>query len=299
MIKSAFSLTFNGKVLNNNQKDLDFDRTIYQVTTTTNGHGSINASPTSGIAGSQVTLSNTASAGYTFSGYSITGATLTGNKFTLNDDVTARANFIENPHILSNLGTAEYIDSGQDRRTFAYFNLPSTISYNYVDYCCDVRFSSTTAGSMEGTGANFEIGKNDKTQWYAIISKVNDNKKVGFCGVRYPYLTTVTGFSARPGQNITSFVQPAGNTATITYYSSPLLTYNNYTHYKIMFDRSGKKGYVYLGPNTLVGCALLNGDPFSGMERVELDGRYDSRMYMKNIKIAGFTTKEGAEAWVG
>lgn len=93
MINSAFSLAFNGSALLSNQNELKWDRTVYQVTTSTDGHGSITASPRSGFSGTQVTLSNTPNANYGFQGYSITGATLTGNKFTLNNDVTARATF--------------------------------------------------------------------------------------------------------------------------------------------------------------------------------------------------------------
>ena len=66
---------------------------VYEVTTTTDGHGSITASPISGYSGTIVTLSNTPNTNYGFSGYSITGATLTGNQFTLNNDVTAKAWF--------------------------------------------------------------------------------------------------------------------------------------------------------------------------------------------------------------
>ena len=68
--------------------------TAKNVTTTTDGHGTITASPKSGFIGTQVTLTNTPNANYGFSGYSITGATLTGNKFNLTgSNVTAKATF--------------------------------------------------------------------------------------------------------------------------------------------------------------------------------------------------------------
>ena len=107
MINSAFSLAFNGSALLSNQNEMKWDRAIYQVTTSTDGHGSITASPRSGFSGTQVTLSNTPNANYGFQGYSVTGATLTGNKFTLNNDVTARATFSAVPHY-----TAQTFDSG-------------------------------------------------------------------------------------------------------------------------------------------------------------------------------------------
>lgn len=93
MITSGFSLGFNGKSLLNNSKEMLWQRNIYQVTTSTDGHGSITASPMSGFSGTTVSLSNTPNANYGFKNYSLTGATLTGNQFIMNNDVTAMANF--------------------------------------------------------------------------------------------------------------------------------------------------------------------------------------------------------------
>lgn len=73
--------------------------TAKNVTTATDGHGTITASPKSGFTGTVVTLSNTPNTYYNFTNYSITGANLTGNKFTLTgSDVTAKANFSSVPH---------------------------------------------------------------------------------------------------------------------------------------------------------------------------------------------------------
>ena len=85
MITSGFSLSFNGSALLSNQKEMIWNKSIFQVTTSTDGHGTMTASPMSGFSGTNVTLSNTPNANYGFQGYSVTGATLTGNKFTLNN----------------------------------------------------------------------------------------------------------------------------------------------------------------------------------------------------------------------
>lgn len=97
MIQSSYSLSFNGKALLENSKEMLWNRNIFTVTTSTDGHGSITASPMSGFSGTTVSLSNTPNANYDFTGYSVTGATLTGNQFTLNNDVTARAGFVHEP----------------------------------------------------------------------------------------------------------------------------------------------------------------------------------------------------------
>lgn len=104
MILDPYSLAFNGKTLlcPDSEHELLHNRSIFQVTTSTDGHGSITAAPVSGYSGTTVTLSNTPSTNYTFQNYAVTGANLTGNQFTLTgSDVTARANFVHTPEYTS------------------------------------------------------------------------------------------------------------------------------------------------------------------------------------------------------
>lgn len=90
------TLTGNNFVINNDVTAKANYETAKNLTLQTDGHGSIAANRTSGFIGDQVTLSNTANSGYTFTGYSITGAILTGNKFNfIGNDVIAKANFID------------------------------------------------------------------------------------------------------------------------------------------------------------------------------------------------------------
>lgn len=135
MINSAFSLAFNGSALLSNQKEMIWNKSIFQVTTSTDGHGSITASPMSGFSGTQVTLSNTPNANYGFQGYSVTGATLTGNKFTLNNDVTARATFNQTGTIYYTNNNSYSIMSTQvsDPPSSRTINMNvHTVPYNYA-----------------------------------------------------------------------------------------------------------------------------------------------------------------------
>lgn len=93
MITSGFSLAFNGKALLNNSKEMLWNRNIFTVTTSTDGNGTMTASPMSGFSGTTVSLSNTPNAGYNFVNYDLTGATITGNQFIMNNDVTAKVNY--------------------------------------------------------------------------------------------------------------------------------------------------------------------------------------------------------------
>lgn len=133
MITSGFSLAFNNKALLNNSNEMFWQRNIYQVTTSTNGNGTMTASPMSGFSGTVVTLSNTPNANYSFAGYSVTGATLTGDQFTLNNDVTAKANFKSYELIYSSnaetAGTAIYHN----------FNVSVPSGYPYVAARFDIK----------------------------------------------------------------------------------------------------------------------------------------------------------------
>ena len=119
MIHDNFVLSFNGKNLLKNDKEMNWERNICQVTTSTDGHGSITASPMSGYQGTTVSLSNTPNAGYNFVNYDLTGATLTGNQFIMNNDVTAKANFVHEPvrvplsGVLSQVPTLIVYDNGR------------------------------------------------------------------------------------------------------------------------------------------------------------------------------------------
>lgn len=136
-----------------------FDR-IYKVTTKTNGHGQLVASPTSGINGTTVGLTATPSSHYSFNQYSITGATLTSNNFNINgSDITVSANFVEDPKYTVTLST-----SGQGKvtanKTTGYvgdiITLSNTASANYafVNY-------SITGATL--TGNKFAMGNSNVT----------------------------------------------------------------------------------------------------------------------------------------
>ena len=173
MITSGFSLAFNGKNLLENSKEMLWQRNIYQVTTSTDGHGTMTASPQSGFAGTQVTLSNTPNANYGFSGYSITGATLTGSNFKFTgSNVTAKAWFSAVPHY-----TGESFDYGTPfQGTTAFTGLYEAgdryvYSFNEVSkvsYTNDVRWEvlpppqytsvwTNTAVNLEFTGNIFAL----------------------------------------------------------------------------------------------------------------------------------------------
>lgn len=113
--------------------------TAKNVTTATNGHGTVTATPKSGFIGTQVTLTNTPNTDYSFKGYSITGAELTGNQFILTgSDVTVMANF-NNYEII-------YESTAETAATAIYHNFTANIpdGYTYVA----IRFDAKDGGGI-------------------------------------------------------------------------------------------------------------------------------------------------------
>lgn len=158
MITSSFSLSYNGKALLNNSNEMEWQRNIYQVTTSTDGHGTMTASPMSGFSGSNIVLSNTPIGHYGFSGYSITGATLTGNQFTLNNDVTAYAGFSAIPYnvTLQTNGNGSIAASKMTGNTDDTITLSTTANTNYY-----LNNYSITGATL--TGNQFKIQASDVT----------------------------------------------------------------------------------------------------------------------------------------
>lgn len=80
----------------------------YSVTVTTDGNGTASASPTSGIAGTVVSLSATPGSGYRFGYWSVIsgGISISNNRFTIgNSDITVKAIFEKLPPTISLPGT--------------------------------------------------------------------------------------------------------------------------------------------------------------------------------------------------
>lgn len=118
--------------------------TYYVTTSGTNG--TVVANPSSGITGTEVTLSNTPDSGYEFDSYTITGATLKNtNQFDIgNTDVNVIGNFIQSRPPVPEDGVligdviwskfyVDYSISGVNpRKTYTYHN-KSIAFYAYND----------------------------------------------------------------------------------------------------------------------------------------------------------------------
>ena len=212
MITSGFSLAFNGKALLNNSKEMLWQRDIYQVTTSTDGHGSITASPMSGYQGTTVSLSNTPNSGYIFSSYDITGATLTGSNFKFTgSDVTVKAWFRDlNTAVIGGrtyrtvtingvTWLAENLDYGSSG--VYYNNDESTYGWNGLKYGKLYTWDEAVAAANEISGWHLATA----AEWDALAEAVGGSNIAG------TKLKSTTGWSSGNGTDDFGFAAfPAG-----------------------------------------------------------------------------------------
>lgn len=162
--------------------------TIYQIYTS-GTNGSVAALPTSGISGTEVTLSNTPDTGYQFDSYSVTGATLKNtNQFDIgNSDVYVHGNFTVIPVDYIRIGnllwktanTKTYVSSGMvDEFNQRYYN-PTGVS---------LLSSQLTDGWRIPTSNDFQ----------ALLAAVNNNPSA-LCATSPNWSgTNTSGFTALP-----------------------------------------------------------------------------------------------------
>lgn len=153
--------------------------TIYHVTTS-GTHGTVTASPTEGISGTEVTLSNTPDTHYHFGSYSLTGATLkNANQFDIADsDVSVVGNFIEDTKYsvtCTNDGhgtISAYPTSNYSGSTVTLSNTPNT-GYNFDKYT----IVSGTGASISGN--TLTIGTSNVTVRGDFIAIPVDYVQIG------------------------------------------------------------------------------------------------------------------------
>ena len=129
---------------------------VYNVTCS-GSHGTVTASPSSGIPGTVVTLSNSPDTGYAFNSYTVNGSTLTGNTFVIgNSDVNVTGNFtgiVRNVTCTASNGTVTASpNSGIIGTTVTLSNTPDT-GYEFDSY-------SLTGATLYDTN-KFDINNSD------------------------------------------------------------------------------------------------------------------------------------------
>lgn len=141
---------------------------VYSVNIPVNQYGSVTASPATGIAGTEVTLSNTPKIGWRFDSYTVTAAdsssvTVTDGKFTMPEkDVTVTATFVEIPAASGAYKKIDTITINEKQYDLVSFGLwPQTIKAAAVNID---KNQTKTAGA-------FTYCRGSDGQWYANIKE--------------------------------------------------------------------------------------------------------------------------------
>lgn len=284
MINSAFSLAFNGKALLNNSKEMLWNRNIFTVTTATDGHGTMTASLMSGFPGTNVTLSNTPDSGYTFSSYNLTGATLTGNQFTLNNDVTAHANFeyVGNSGIIYQNAGPWYIDQ----------NTNIKINANFADNpYIGISYSMSSKDLTNGTyGLEFRQTHPSADGSFYIVAGGSPKYNCApvFSSYTAGHFTPLNGASSLANQN--------------RCYVKPNHTYNGWnTNIALGLDREHMNKISAYVNGTCYGYGSYGGNNWNfvtGLSSVH--GSYGVYIYyIKDFTVASFDREDKMFQWLG
>jgi hypothetical protein len=185
------------------------DENFYTVTVMTGiTGGSISASPTEGMAGTTVALSNTPSSGYVFSHYTVDGTQISGSSFPLNGNVTVGAVFERNYEVTVTTGItggsiAASPTSGTAGTTVALTNTPSA---GYV-------FSHYTVGGSQIAGSSFTLDGN------VTVSAVFERS----------YAVTITSSITGGSISADPVSGPAGTTITLSNTPDSGYVFSHYT----------------------------------------------------------------------
>ena len=185
--------------------------TAKELSLTTDGHGKIESTKNSGFIGDTATLSNTASAGYTFTGYTTTGAELTGSNFTFTgENITANAGFSANVYNV----TLQNDGHGTIAATKTTGNIGDTITLSNTP-AAHYTFSAYTITGAVLTGSQFKIDTQNTTAkgWFKEDPKYT--------------LTLQTDGHGKISANKTTGYQ--GDTVTLSNTASAYYGFKNYT----------------------------------------------------------------------
>ena len=156
--------------------------TAKNVVTSTDGHGTITATPMSGFTGTTISLSNTPNTNYVFKNYTVTGATLTGNQFKLTgSNVTARANFSAIPQYTAKNVQGYLMSVNPSAWAYTESNVYETV---HPDYDTIMNFNSTAVSKnfyLMPTDRGFDTFKNNS----GLFAGFKNNMAQG----TYPYLS--------------------------------------------------------------------------------------------------------------
>lgn len=276
--------------------------TAKNVTLNTDGHGKIESTKASGFIGDTASLSNTASAGYTFTGYTTTGAVLTGSNFIFTgSDITAHAGYSANVYniTLQNDGhgtIAANKTTGNIGDTITLSNTPAT----------HYHFSGYTVTGATLTSNKFNLGAQNATAkgWFSEDpkytltlqtdghGKISAGKTTGYAGDTTTLSNTASAGYAFKNYTVTGCTL---NGSTITFNSQNCTAKVNFSALPKTFTITGRFSPMSSQYDSLVLTAIgYTGVPVSS--DVLFAGTVKARTgtsYQQSVDMNGYKLKTG------
>lgn len=270
-------LQFNNRTILTPSRDsfVAFDVPKVYYVTTSGTNGSVTASPTEGITGTTVTLSNTPDSGYKFSSYTVTGtgASLSGDTLTIGtSDVTVVGNFAA-------LGTVLY--SNTSSKTSGSFSTGSlSTSSMYIAVKFDYRYNT---GYDVNNYMTWRTGSTNNIAW------IGHARRYGTRNV-HKFFRSSSGNSWNCFNSPT--LGPSGLNSGNNYYLNA--SSDTAKPYKVIFDRSASKYYNYID-----GGLIFSGN-YTGLNplnfTVTLEPGSSSNMTLSNFTIYACESLADAQA---
>ncbi|MDR1398919.1 MAG: hypothetical protein LBJ41_03245 [Treponema sp.] len=214
--------------------------------------GTVSATPTGGLKGTTVYLSNTPENGYPFEGYTVNGTPISGNSFTLNGNAVVSAVFTSYTVTVANGISHGSISaspiSGPPGTTVSLSNTPES-GYSFGGY---------TVNGTAITGNSFTLNGN------AVVSAV--------------FASTVTVATGITGGSISASPTSGTSGTTVTLSNTPSSGYA-LSYYTVNGTQISGNSFTLNGNVTVSAVFILSrisSISYSGSWTLESDGRYRS-----------------------
>lgn len=253
---------------------LKFSQNVYELRTMTDGHGTLQATHTSGLPGDTVTLTPVPDPKYTFTGYQSTGCTINGNTLTFGaQDCTAKANFYKQPEkilvsslsgytTVANAGTYDDLSVWRD-------SAPSVMPLRYTSAW---NFNLTTAAPV-----NIRIGLGYGSYKGDLATTIGNNPDVYIYDSSVEHVSTKNDrytiqpntFSLKPGSAAIDITGAEGGTVTCPYIRYSAYYACDYTATcggKTVTGWLSNRGTYSLDFTSALGLTDLTGRPYIDMQ---------------------------------
>lgn len=277
-----------------NDKLIALDLPTYNVTVLPSSNGSVTATPSSGVPGTIVSLSNTPDQGYVLQGYQLTGSSLIdSDKFMIKkSDVSVQPSFIIAKQVWYNVATEQSVAGGRKTVDLSSY-VPETSLLGYITWIFDAYIAGGNGAARVNLNVRSAKDKNDMNNSNWGMYNHNIYSRPAFL---YDNGYVDSDWRTADGEASHIVTLETNKAIGTTYWNG-----STYGTIKIAFDRANRVGYFYMNGNYLGYRSNLPFDPIELCAvRLYADiGSSSEVAKCRNLKVAGFATIDYARNWDG